>query len=76
MTTCKNPTAEPTPRQTFGLFKLTRKDYRTDIASRDINREQFGEMMDEVYTASKNSGWDRAVAQSTAERLLANFPAK
>lgn len=73
---CKNPEAEITSRQTFGLFKITRKDYRDDIASRKINRGEFANIMGDVYKAAEAAKWDREVACSVTEKLLANFPVR
>ena len=74
MPECKNPDAEPTSSQTFGLFKLTRKDCREEVTRREINRQQFSELMGKVYKVAKDSGWDNKAANAEAEKLFSEFP--
>lgn len=71
---CKNPEAEITSGQTFGLFKIVKRDYRNKIAERDINRGQFASLMNEVYGVAKASGWDINASRAETERLLDTFP--
>lgn len=74
--TITNPEGEISEKQTWGFFKVTKKDYRTDIFSREINRGQFSDLMNTVRTFAINHNWDRAATQAEAERLLATFPAR
>lgn len=69
---CKNPDGPVTSRQTFALKCCTGKDFREDISSRKINRQEFSDLLSQCNVVKKSQS--QAAAMAEAERLLANFP--
>jgi len=68
----RSPSARPTHRQTYGLFKLTGVDMRSSIDASVITRREFSDLMNEVYQ-HKDAGNSRDACAALAERLLANY---
>lgn len=52
----KNPDAPFTPRQSFGIFKLIRRDVRELFEQKNITRQQASDLMQTAYSSRSQGG--------------------
>lgn len=51
----KNPNEPCTPQQTWGIFKIIRRDIRDIFQQRGVTKQQASDLMGVAYAARSNS---------------------